>query len=72
MYGGQGHYPKDKIAIHSDLLRERLAGSPYDASADSEIESDGSISIRRMSLGPSGGSFLQDRIGKARVEALKE
>ena len=69
---GEATKSKDKVAIHSDSLREHLTGSPHYASDDSEIESDESISIRRMSLGPSGGSFLQDRIGKAKIEALKE
>ena len=69
---GEATKPRDKIAIHSNSLRGHLTRSPYDASADSEIESDGSISIRRMSLGLSGRSFLQDRIGKTRIEALKE
>ena len=68
---GEATKPKDKVAIHSDLLRERLSGSPHYASADSEIESDGSISICRISIGPSRVFFLQNRIGKARVETLK-
>ena len=60
-----------KIAIRLDSPREHLSRSPHYASADSEIESDGSISLRRISLGPSGGSFLKDKIGRARIEAFK-
>ena len=62
---------KDKIAIPSYPLREHPAGSPYYASDDSEIESDVSISIRRMYLGPSGGVFLKDRIGQAKIYTFK-
>ena len=69
---GEATKPKVKIALHPDSLREHLTGSLQYDSAYSGIESDGSISIRRMSLGPSRGSFLQDRIGKARIEALKK
>ena len=69
---GETSKPRDKIAVPLDSLREHLTDSPHYASSDSDIESDGSITIGRMSLGPSGGSFLQDRIGKARIKALKK
>ena len=44
---------KDKIAIPLDPPRENLSRSSHYASADSEMESDGSISNRRMSPRPS-------------------
>uniref|UniRef100_A0AAV1ULP1 Uncharacterized protein n=1 Tax=Peronospora matthiolae TaxID=2874970 RepID=A0AAV1ULP1_9STRA len=55
--------PEDKIGTPSGSLCKHPAGSPRYASDDSESESDGSISICRMSLGPSGGRFLKDKIG---------
>ena len=55
---GKSTTPKDKIVTSSNSIREHPAKSPRYASDDSDIESDGSISIRRMSLGPSGGAFL--------------
>ena len=69
---GKTTTPRGKIAIPSDSSQEHLSGSPHYASADSDVESDGSISICRMSLVPSGGPFLKDKIGRARIEAFKE
>uniref|UniRef100_A0AAV1TG59 Uncharacterized protein n=1 Tax=Peronospora matthiolae TaxID=2874970 RepID=A0AAV1TG59_9STRA len=63
--------PEDKIGTPSGSLRKHPAGSPRYASDDSESESDGSISICRMSLGPSGGTFLKDKIGQANTDAFK-
>ena len=69
---GETSKPRDKIAVPLDSLREHLTDSPHCASSDSDIESYGSISIRRMSLGPSGGVFLKDRIGQAKIDTFKE
>uniref|UniRef100_A0AAV1TG46 Uncharacterized protein n=2 Tax=Peronospora matthiolae TaxID=2874970 RepID=A0AAV1TG46_9STRA len=63
--------PEDKIGTPSGSLWKHPAGSPRYASDDSESESDGSISICRMSLGPSGGTFLKDKIGQANTDAFK-
>uniref|UniRef100_A0AAV1UAI4 Uncharacterized protein n=1 Tax=Peronospora matthiolae TaxID=2874970 RepID=A0AAV1UAI4_9STRA len=57
MLVGKANTPEDMIGTPSDSLRKHPAGSPHYASEDSESESDGSISIRRMSLRPSGGTF---------------
>ncbi|CAI5731159.1 unnamed protein product [Peronospora destructor] len=71
MLVGKANAPEDKIETPFDSLQEHPAGSPRYASDDSESESDGSISIRRMSLGPSGGMFLKDKIGQAKIDAFK-
>ena len=71
MLVGKANAPEDKIETPSDSFQKHAVGSPRDASADSESESDGSISIRRMSLGPSGGMFLKDKIGQAKIDAFK-
>uniref|UniRef100_A0AAV1U1R6 Uncharacterized protein n=1 Tax=Peronospora matthiolae TaxID=2874970 RepID=A0AAV1U1R6_9STRA len=71
MLVGKANTPEDKIGTPSGSLRKHPAGSPHYASDDSESESDGSISIHRMSLGPSGGTFLKDKIGKAKTGAIK-
>ena len=57
MLVGKANAPEDKTETPSDSLQKHAVGSPRDVSDDSESESDGSISIRRMSLGPSGGMF---------------
>ena len=69
---GKNTTPRDKIAIPSGSPQEHPSGSPHHASAGSEIESDGSISVRRMPLGPLRRSFLKDRIGKARIESFEK
>ena len=71
MLVGKANAPEDKIETPFDSLQEHAVGSPRYASDDSESESDGSISIRRMSLGPSGGMFLKDKIGQAKTDAFK-
>ena len=71
MLVGKANAPEDKIETLSDSLQKHAVGSPRYASDDSESESDGSISIRRMSLGPSGGMFLKDKIGQAKIDAFK-
>ncbi|CAI5731147.1 unnamed protein product [Peronospora destructor] len=71
MLVGRAHALEDKIEIPSESLQKHAVGSPRDASDDSESGSDGSISIRRMSLGPSGGMFLKDQIGPAKIDAFK-
>uniref|UniRef100_A0AAV1VHY5 Retrotransposon gag domain-containing protein n=1 Tax=Peronospora matthiolae TaxID=2874970 RepID=A0AAV1VHY5_9STRA len=71
MLVGKANTPEDKIGTPSGSLRKHPAGSPRYASDDSESESDGSISIRQMSLGPSGGRFLKDKIGQAKIDAYK-
>ena len=43
-------------------------GSSQLASAESEIESDDSIGIQRMSLGPSGAAHLRDRVETIKTE----
>uniref|UniRef100_A0AAV1UMD1 Uncharacterized protein n=1 Tax=Peronospora matthiolae TaxID=2874970 RepID=A0AAV1UMD1_9STRA len=67
MLVGKTNTPEDKIGAPSGSLRKHPTGPPRYASDDSESESDGSISIRRMSLGPSGGTFLEDKIGQAKT-----
>ena len=52
MLVGKANTPEDEIGSPSDSLRKHPAGPPRYASDDSDSESDGSISIRRMSLGP--------------------
>uniref|UniRef100_A0AAV1VBW5 CCHC-type domain-containing protein n=1 Tax=Peronospora matthiolae TaxID=2874970 RepID=A0AAV1VBW5_9STRA len=71
MMVGKANTPEDKIGTPSGSLRKHPAGSPRYASDDSESESDGSISIRQMSLGPSGGRFLKEKIGQAKIDAYK-
>uniref|UniRef100_A0AAV1UBZ8 Uncharacterized protein n=1 Tax=Peronospora matthiolae TaxID=2874970 RepID=A0AAV1UBZ8_9STRA len=61
--GDKANTPEDKIGTPS--------GSFRNASDDSESESDGSISIRRISLGPWGGTFIKDKIGQAKTDAYK-
>ena len=43
------------------MTKEYHTGSSQYASAESDIESDASIGIQRMSLGPSGSAHLLDR-----------
>ena len=71
MLVGKANTPEDEIGSPSDSLRKHPAGSPRYASDASEGESDGYIRIRRMSLGPSGGTFLKDKIGQAKIDAFK-
>ena len=49
------------------MTKEYHTGSSQYASAESEIESDASISIQRMSLGPSGSAHLLDRAKEIKV-----
>ena len=65
---GKKDKPEPKIAPTEDMTQAPRSGSSPYISADSEIHSDDSISIRRMSLGPSGGSFLRDRMDRVKIE----
>uniref|UniRef100_A0AAV1UEH8 Uncharacterized protein n=1 Tax=Peronospora matthiolae TaxID=2874970 RepID=A0AAV1UEH8_9STRA len=42
------------------------------ASAESEMESDDSVGIQRMSLGPSGGTHLRDRVESVKLNSLSK
>ena len=54
--------PMDQeVATIADTPREQHTGSSQYASAESEMESDDSVGIQRMSLGPSGAAHLRDR-----------
>ncbi|CAI5738349.1 unnamed protein product [Hyaloperonospora brassicae] len=45
----------------ADMTKEHHTGSSQYASAESESDSEASTGIQRMSLGPSGSSYLHDR-----------
>ena len=58
--------PRDRKRCIFGFISGKPSRSHHYASADSEIESDGSISIRRMSLIPSGwGSFYRTKSAKS-------
>ena len=56
------------VATIADTPREQHTGSSQYASAESEMESDDSFGIQRMSLGPSGAAHLRDRSETAKLE----
>ena len=57
------HKVTDQTAASTaDAPREYHTGSSQYASAESEVESDDSVCIQRMSLGPSGAAHLRDRV----------
>jgi len=60
-----------KIAASPDGSRDPPSGLSRYASASSEIGSDDSISFRRMSLGPSGASFLRDRCERVQIDQVE-
>ena len=51
-----------------DDHKEYLTGSSQYASAESEVMSDESMDMRRMSLGPTGATFLRDQIASIKTE----
>ena len=52
----------------ADMTKEYHTGSSQYASAESDIESDASIGIQQMSLGPSGSAHLLDRAKEIKSE----
>ena len=55
-------------ATIADMTKEYHTGSSQYASAESEVDSDASIGIQRMSLGPSGSAHLHERAKEIRAE----
>ena len=56
------------VATIADTPREQHTGSSQYASAESEMESDDSVGIQRMSLDPSGAAHLRDRGETAKLK----
>ena len=64
MVGLRETIDKPRIDDH----KEYLTGSSQYASAESEVMSDESMDMRRMSLGPTGATFLRDQITSIKAE----
>uniref|UniRef100_A0AAV1VBJ4 Uncharacterized protein n=1 Tax=Peronospora matthiolae TaxID=2874970 RepID=A0AAV1VBJ4_9STRA len=61
--------PNDQAAAAiADTPRGYHTGSSQYASAESEMESDDSVGIQRMSLGPSGAAHLRDQVDAIKCE----
>ena len=58
---GKSKIEDQAITTTADMTKEYHTGSSQYASAESKIDSDASIGIQRMSLGPSGSDDLIDR-----------
>uniref|UniRef100_A0AAV1TFH2 Retrotransposon gag domain-containing protein n=1 Tax=Peronospora matthiolae TaxID=2874970 RepID=A0AAV1TFH2_9STRA len=57
------------VATIADVPREYHTGSSQYASAESEMESDDSVGIQRMSLGPSGATHVRDRVESVKLNS---
>ena len=55
------------VATTDDAPREYHTGSSQYASAESEMESDDSVGIQRISLGPSGATHLRHRVESVKL-----
>ena len=57
------------VATIAEVPRGYHTGSSQYASAESEMESDDSVGIQRMSLGPSGAALLCDRVESTKMNS---
>uniref|UniRef100_A0AAV1TUP4 Uncharacterized protein n=1 Tax=Peronospora matthiolae TaxID=2874970 RepID=A0AAV1TUP4_9STRA len=57
------------VATIADVPRGYHAGSSQYASAEYEMESYDSVGIQRMSLGPSGATYLRDRVESVKLNS---
>ncbi|MCY0726090.1 hypothetical protein OVW19_30570, partial [Klebsiella pneumoniae] len=57
------------VGTIADVPKGHYTGSSQYASAESEMESDNSVGIQRMSLGPSGAALICDRVESVKMNS---